>query len=508
MSEPSLLDHGASEVAEPNDWLWQSFARSVRDNVVAEVVVQTLRIVGMIILARALSPDDFGLFKVLLVVSAFAMLTNESGIPDALIQRKDLRAVHQSTAWWICIGLALMAAAALYVSAPTLEGWMKMPGLSFGARLLCIPIVLEGAAVTANAHLRRQMRFSALAVADVIAEIAFLGGALIFLWEGWPRWALAVGLFGRFVAHAISVLIVGGRAGLPLGLPRIAAARELSRFSTNAFGARLIYALSYNADFLMVGRLLGSSALGFYSMAWDLLRFVPDRVYKVAGRVTLPAFCHLQDQPEQLAQAFLNFCNYVARIVLPIVICAAIAAPQLIETIYGAKWLPSAVPMQLLSVGLVLVGMRIAIGSVYFAKNRPEFDIYLHTLRLVLIVVVILAVASTGIWGVSIGMSAVEAVISIIGLGLACKLIGLGLSDLLSASMPGIQLAAICAVATVAGKLVAITAGVEGPLSLLIIAAPPAVVYCWRESSVALQMFADAFGGGRIAPSQVLEEPR
>jgi hypothetical protein len=152
--------------------------------------------------------------------------------------------------------------------------------------------------------------------------------------------------------------------------------------------------------------------------------------------------------------------------------------------------------------------MRIGIGSIYYAKNRPEFDIYLHTFRLVLIVIAVFALASTGLWGISVGMSVVEGLISILGLALACNLIGVGFSDFLESSMPGIRLAAICALATFAGKFVSDSAGLQGPASLALIALPPAIVYCWRESSVALQMFADAFGAGTATPAQVLEEPR
>ena len=98
----------APEHAERNLWLWNAFARSVRDNMVAEFVVQGLRVGGMVVLARALSPNDFGLFKILVVVSTFAMLVNEAGIPDALIQRRDLTPAHHATAWWMSIGLALL----------------------------------------------------------------------------------------------------------------------------------------------------------------------------------------------------------------------------------------------------------------------------------------------------------------------------------------------------------------------------------------------------------------
>ena len=504
MNEPLPVTGDAPEHAERNRWLWSAFARSIRDNMVAEVVVQVLRIAGIVVLARALSPHDFGLFKILVVVSTFAMLVNEAGIPDALIQRRDLTPAHHSTAWWISVGLALLTAGLLYGGAPTLAHLMRMPELREGVRLLCIPFLLEGAAVTANARLRRDMRFGALAVADVLGEVAFLGVALGLLWNRLPTWSLAGGLGARYATHAVSVLVSGGRA--PIGLPTSSAARDLGHFAVKVLGGRTVDSLAFNVDFLLIGRLLGSSALGYYSMAWDLLRFVPDRVFRIAGRVTLPAFCHLQDQTDQLARAYLNFCGYLSRIILPIVLCAAIAAPELITTIYGPKWLPAAVPMQLLACGLLLVGLRLAIGSVYYAKNHPEFDFYIHTAGLVLVVITVLGLASSGLAAVSFGRSMVEALISIIGMWLSCLLLDIGLRDFVVAILPGARLALMCAIAVIAGKLTANAYGIHGIATLILIMGPPAIVYCWRESSTAMRMFSDTFGRGETRPIVVAQE--
>jgi PST family polysaccharide transporter len=370
--------------------------------------------------------------------------------------------------------------------------------------LLCVPFLLEGAAVTPNARLRRDLRFGSLAAADVIAEFAFLTVALGLLWYRLPTWALAGGLAARFAAHAVTILVAGGK--FPLGLPTSRAARDLSLFGGKVLGGRMVDALSSNVDFLLIGRLLGSSALGFYSMAWDLLRFVPDRVFRIAGRVTFPTFCRLQDQKEQLARAYLNFCGYLSRIVLPIVLCAAIAAPELIKIIYGPKWLPAAVPMQLLACGLLLVGLRLAIGSVYYAKNHPEFDFYLHATRLVIVVVTIFGLAHTGLVGVSMGRSAVEAAMSIVGMWLACLLLDIRLSEFVIAIMPGVALALMCAVAVIAGKITANACGTQGVATLLLIMGPPALVYCWRESATAMRMFGDTFGRGEVAQIAVAQE--
>jgi O-antigen/teichoic acid export membrane protein len=472
--------------------VWSAFARSVRDNVVAEAAIQIVRILSIVILARVLTPRDFGLFRILLVVGGFAAFTNEAGIPDALIQRKRLSRVHETTAWWMNLGLAGLAAMVLWTTAPLVARLMAMPALAGGIRLLAIPMLLEGTAVSANVRLQRSLRFSALAAADVAAEVLFLATAVSVFWFGYSQWSLPAALGVRFATHAVALWIAEPRA--PIGMPRLEAARDLARFATTVSGGRLVYILSSNADYLLVGRLLGTTALGFYSIAWDLLRFVPDRLHRVAGRVTLPAFCHFQDDNQELARAYRDFFGYAARIVLPLVACVVIAAPELVGAVYGPQWRPAAQPLRLLACGLALAGMRIGIGSVYYSKDHPSFDLYLHGLRLVLIVCACLGFARTGLNGVSAAMSVAEGAVSIVGVWLACRLVDLRLSDLAESAAPAVRLALVCAVGTAAGKGAALMLGLRGPLTLALIVPPPAITYCWLEAPTVVRMVSAAFG--------------
>jgi polysaccharide transporter, PST family len=489
--------------AGAGDLLWHSFARGVRDNVVAELAVQILRVGGMIALARELAPADFGLLKVLLIVSMFATIFCESGIPDALIQRKVLTAEHEVTAWWLTLGLVSFTVAALYLLAPVIASAMAMPPLGFGIRLICLPMFLEGTAIVAIARLSRQLRFGVLAIADVIGELAFLATAFIVLWHGHPRWSLAAGLGARFAAHAAAVWIAYRR--VPAGIPRLAAARELSRFAASALGGRIVTVASGNADFLLVGRLLGGRALGFYSMAWDLLRFVPDRLHRVAGRVAFPAFCKLQDDNAQLGRAYLNFIGYIARVVLPIAGCVAIAAPELIVNIYGRQWFPAATPMRLLAFGLALAGLRLGIGATYYARNFPSMDIFLNGTRLLLIVAAVVFAARFGLIGVSASVSGVEALISIVGQLIVCVLVDLKLREVAAALMPGLRVASVCMLATLVGRTIAGLAAFHGPLALIFAAVPPVVSFLWLEGDEAARIAASAFsyGAARISEAQL-----
>ena len=167
MSTAAIPQIAEPPPAEPRHSLWQAVARSVRDNVIAEFVVQAVRLGGFVVLARALGPDQFGVFRVLLVVSVFATLSNEAGIPDALVQRKEITAAHEATAWWLSMLTALGAMLILYAGAPWIAASMHMPTLTGGARLLCLPILLDATAVVPSARLRRMLNFTALAAAEL-----------------------------------------------------------------------------------------------------------------------------------------------------------------------------------------------------------------------------------------------------------------------------------------------------------------------------------------------------
>jgi PST family polysaccharide transporter len=495
-AKPELVVPQPAQSADSGSILGRAFARSVRDNVFAEIALQAIRVGGMVVLARALMPNDFGIFRVLLIVMYFALIPIENGIPEALIQRRKLLPEHESTGW--CVGVSLAMAAIMYLTAPLLARLMLMPGIVPYIRLLCIPIVCQGTAMVSNARLRREMRFGALASTEVFAEMMFLAAALLLLLEGYPRWSLPGALAARVVAYSVALWITDRR--FTAAWPRLWAVRDFGRFTASVWGARAIYTCSANADFLLVGRFLGSDALGFYGMAWDLLRFVPDRLFRVAGRVTFPVFSRAQDDNVQMAHAFSEFTSYIARFVLPIMAMAAIAAPEFVGFVYGEKWMRAVLPIRLLSIGFTLMGLRIGIGSVFYSKDHPSYDMWTHGIRLVLIVATVLPLSMyMGLGGVSADMAVVEGAVSLIGLSLAAKLVDTTLAHLLGGALPGLKLAIVCAIAALAGKELALAAGMNGLPVLLAEALPALAVFLWMEASVFLDLITKAF---KPAPSQ------
>ena len=459
--------------------VWNGALRGVRDNALAEVAMQVIKLGGFVVLARALMPSDFGVFRITAAIAMFVMPFAAAGLTDSLVQRQTLDADLEATAFWVSTGAALMIAGGLWIGAPAIARAMRMPSLGWALGVTCIPIVIESIATVSGVRLRRALRFAPLATADVLGEAAFFGTAIAMVIAGKPRASLVIGLAARMTTHGLAVYLAD--PCVPRLRFKIAGDRELVRFSSSVIGGQALRTLSSNADFMMVGWLLGSTQLGFYSMAWDLLRFVPDRVYAVAGRVALPAFCRLQDHDPALREGYRAIVDYSGRFVIPMAACAAVASPEIIAAIYGPAWAGTALPLRIMSFGLAMIGLRMAVGSIYYAKNHPAYEILVQGARGLATIVTVGALARTGLFGVSLGMSLLEGAMTLLAHALVCTLIGTAFTSLIADAVPGLKSALWCALAAAAGKFVAQAADIHGAMALPMVAIGPAIVFAWFE---------------------------
>jgi O-antigen/teichoic acid export membrane protein len=324
------------------------------------------------------------------------------------------------------------------------------------------------------------MQFGAVATAEVAAELAFAGVSISLLMLGSGQWCLTGGLAARLSVHAVALTWLSGC--LPRAKPTLTAARDIARFSATVLAGQGLLVASSNADYIIIGSMLGPSALGIYGMAWDLLRFAPNRLHRVIVRVALPAFCRIKEDNKRLADGYCRIVDSCSRAILPIAVCAAVAAPEILGAVYGPHWVSAAVPMRLLAPGLALLGLRLAVGPVYYSKDRPGLDFWLHGLRLGLIVLTLSIVGRFGLASASIAMSGVEGAISILGQLMVCSIIGMSVSRLISAAVPGFQLAVLAGVATYCGCEMVEFAGVGGWVGLGLVIVPAAMVIMLTQS--------------------------
>ena len=366
VSEPWLpAEHGS----EQRD-LQRRVARGLTWTIVDTWGSQALNLGIFVVLARLLTPVDFGLVALAAVFVALAQLLVDQGLGDALIQRPQVTRSHIDTAFWVAVvtGTLLMVSGLLL--AEPIAGTLHEPELAPILRVLALSFVLSALASIPAALLRRELAFRRLAMRAILA--AGVGGVVSV--------AMAIGGFGAWAlvgqqvaAAAVSVIVLWGvtpwRPGWRISLRHFG---ELFSFGAHIVGSDLLNFLSRNVDNLLIGVVLGPVQLGLYAIGYRILTVTQTMLVTVAVRITFPAFARLQHDPERMRRAYFRVSRAGSLVILPGYVGLALVAPELTVAVFGERWIESgAVAAILFLIGPVLTIQAFS-GSLLNATGHPN----------------------------------------------------------------------------------------------------------------------------------------
>jgi len=335
-----------------------------------------MQTVSTIVLARLLAPADFGLVAMVTAITGLATAFADFGLSEATIQRKEITHEQVSTLFWINLtiglGLTLLSAAL----GPVLAMFYREPRLVRIALFLSLNFFLGGLRVQPNALLKRQMRFSALAIRDIAAFMTAVPVAILLAWRGAGYWALvAMPLVLNFVQMALSWLMIRWRPGVP---HRFSGVRSMVAFGGNVSASYLIFNLNRSFDSILIGWYWGTAPLGLYSRAYNLLMLPIRQLSTPASNVTIPAFSRLQDEPERFARYYLRAMSLITWITLPIFAYLFVAAKPVIVLVLGAKWGEAAPAFQFLAISAL--GQILMDSTVWLLISRGLSSLLLKLL--------------------------------------------------------------------------------------------------------------------------------
>jgi O-antigen/teichoic acid export membrane protein len=309
----------------------------------AQFVMQSA---STVVLARLLTPADFGLVAMVTAITGLATAFADLGLSEATIQRQEISHHQVSTLFWInaAIGLALMLVTAGL--GPAMAWFYREPRLKGIAFLLSLTFLIGGLRVQHTALLKRQMRFSALAIRDVASYVIAVPVAIAMAWRGAGYWAIvALPLTLSFTQMALSWVIVGWIPSLP---QRDAEVRSLVAFGGNVAASYLLLNVLRSADNVLIGRYWGAGPLGLYSRAYNLLTQPARQLYIPVGSVAIPAFSRLQSDRERFARYYLRAINLMTWISAPIFGFLFVAAEPVTVLLLGNQWREAAPVFQIL----------------------------------------------------------------------------------------------------------------------------------------------------------------
>lgn len=355
------------------------------------------------ILARLLTPYDYGLIGMVVVFTGFVALFKDLGLSLATVQRPEITDEQISTLFWVNVTISVAITLLMILVAPLIGWFYGEPRLTLLTMVTATGFLFGGFAVQHEALLKRQMRFYALSVIAFASMMIGYVVGIILAWRGAGYWSLVFSQLALLASNTLGVwLVCGWRPGRPR---RNTGVRSMLSFGGNITGYALINYVSKNCDSLIVGRMFGPQVLGLYTKAVQLLSLPTDQINEPLSTVSIPALSRLADSPERYRQAYLRIMEKVIMVTMPAVMLMLATADWLVLIILGPQWIDSAKILVLMSVAGLFQPVAATGGWLLVSQGRVRDMLRWSLINAPISILSIVAGVPWGVVGVAASFS-------------------------------------------------------------------------------------------------------
>lgn len=340
-----------------------------------------------IVLARLLAPTDFGLFGIALLAMSALGTFSQTGFNAALIQKKEDIKPYLDTAWTIQAIRGILLASILFLMAPYVAAFFEAPVAKPILQVIGLSVLLQGFTNIGVVYFQKELEFHKQFVYMFSGTLVNVGVAISAAFLLRSVWALVFGLLaGNVVRLVVSYFVHSYR-------PRLrfegAKAKELYAFGRWILGSSILVFLLNQGDDILLGKVLGVTALGLYQMAYRISNLPATEITHVISQVTFPAYSKLQDRLPQLRQAYLQTLQVVAFLSFPIAGGIAFFAPDFTRIFLGEQWMPMVPAMQVLAIWGLMRSLGAMSGSLFQGVGRPSILTSIQLAKLALLATLI-----------------------------------------------------------------------------------------------------------------------
>jgi PST family polysaccharide transporter len=411
----------------------------------SQVTTQITRFAVAIVLARLLSPHDYGIAAMVLVFMSFVLVFSDFALGNALVQREDLSDEDCSTAFWTSVAAGALFTVLAIAAAGPVASFFGEPALRAMIVVLAFSFIIQSLGITQSALLVRRMEFRGLEVREMGATL--VGGAvgIAVALRGGGAWAIIAQQLAA--AAATTLLVWRYTAWWPGFVFSVRRLRSFAGFSANVLGTNVLNQLRGTTDNLLVGRVLGPSALGAYGLAYNLVLVPFNRIAVPLSQVLFPALARMQDDRPRIAELWKRSLRLIAGVAAPCCVGLVFAGPEFVEFVLGNKWSHAVRIVQLLAVVGLLQTLQFLNPIVLQSLNRTST---LLRWTLFSYAASVCAFAIGLHWG-AVGVAAAYAIVSAVTEPLyaraTARAVGLPFAELARAVAPVLAAAAVMAAA-------------------------------------------------------------
>lgn len=397
-----------------------------------------LKLAALMTLARLLTPRDFGLLSFALLCTNFVERIGQGGIGPAVVQLQDASKEAIATAWWMSVGLGILSAIIVGGFAGQVAIFFGEPQLAGIVRVLSFGCLLEALVAIPEALLQRELRCREIMIADNLAYfVSMLGVCCVLAFSGWGVWSLVIAHVGlKFLRLLLLAWVAPECPWRPVSWSQV---RYFTRMGLGFSLGRLLNFFSLQGDNFIVGRLLGTDALGMYNRAYQLMTLPAMYVGQVFERVMFPAMARKQMDKQRLCKEFLLALEVLTLIALPTGVVMFILAEEIVLVGFGERW-RSVIPV------VSVLAFGVFFRTAYKCSDtvvRSVGAVYRYAGRQALYAVLVLCGALVGavvdgVTGVACGVVVAVACNYLSMTRLSIRLVGISLADVLRAHLVGL----------------------------------------------------------------------
>lgn len=367
----------------------------------AQGILFIITTVRTVILARILTPEDFGIIGMAQVILSFAGMFLTAGLGTAIIQQKKISHEQISSLFWINVLIGLGLTLMVFAISPFVGMFYDKEELTGVVAFLSVTFLIKSFFIQHSALLNRRMAFGKLAAINIGATIIGLVMTVLFALLGMNYWAL---VYGEVIGSIITVMLIFVACPWLPGKPRRnTGIKNMLRFGGNITAFNFINYFARNLDNILIGKFVGAAGLGFYSKAYNLFMLPINQIRNPINSVALPALSSLKEKKEKYARYYTRLVEILASATMPITIYCAIEAEFIISLILGPQWMACVPVFRILAVAGIIQPVYSTYGLVLLSNGKARKHLIMGTVNAFLTVIAFVAGLPFGIEGVATG---------------------------------------------------------------------------------------------------------
>jgi O-antigen/teichoic acid export membrane protein len=407
-----------------SDSLKQKTKKGVIWSTVERFSVQGVQFIVMIVMARLLTPHDYGIIGMLAIFLAIAQSLIDSGFSQALIRKTDRTETDNSTVFYFNLIVSGLLYLVLFLSAPLVAKFYHTLELCPVMRVVCLGIIFNSLAVVQRALLTVNIDFKTQAKASLSAAVMSGVIGITLAYHGAGVWALVVQQLVNLGVNTGLLWVLS--SWRPKRVFSWQSFHELFAFGSKLLVSGLIYTIYQNLYTLVIGKLFAPSKLGHYTRAQQFSSFPSSNLTGVIQRVTYPVLCEIRNDEEHLKSVYRRFLKISAFVVFPLMIGLSAVSVPLVHVILGSKWDYCSQLLQILCFSMMWYPIHAINLNLLEVKGRSDLFLKLEIIKEILGVAVLCATAPFGLLVMCYGQILSSILCLVINTYYTGKLIGLG----------------------------------------------------------------------------------